>query len=109
MSIVGGGAVSLTVAPRRLLAVETPDRYIVVPGCHAASVGETTMVLLPSLQYLELDEVGAAIFDGVERGRRVPDLVADLLGVYEIDAETLEADVAGYLAILVDHGAIRPG
>jgi hypothetical protein len=84
-----------------------PVKYVAADGCLAARVGASTMVLLPSMEYLELDEVGAAIFDRVASPRTVDEIVAELVTIYDVDVDTLRCDVAEYLETLCRRGAVE--
>lgn len=85
----------------------TAVRYAATPGCLTAPVGESTMLLLPSLEYLELDEVGAAIFDRVREPASVDEVVRGLLELYDVEPDVLRADVGEYLDQLVARGAVE--
>lgn len=85
----------------------TVVHYVAVTGCLAAPVGDSTMVLLPSMEYLQLDEVGAAIFEQVSQPATVDEIVAALASVYEVDTHVLRTDVVEYLSLLCDRGAVE--
>ena len=82
-------------------------KYAAVSGCLAAPVGDSTMVLLPSMEYLQLDEVGAAIFESVTAPASVDEIVETLLAVYDVEPDVLRADVAEYLTLLCERGAVE--
>lgn len=82
-------------------------RYVTVDGCLSAPVGSSTMVLLPSMEYLELDEVGAAIFERLDSPRTVDEVVDELVQEYDVDVDTLRHDVTEYLELLVRRGAVE--
>jgi hypothetical protein len=82
-------------------------RFVAVDGCLAAPVGASTMVLLPTMEYLELDEVGAAIYGCVTAARTVDEIVAELVEIYDVDVDTLRQDVGDYLDLLCRRGAVE--
>lgn len=53
-----------------------------------------------------LDEIGCAILDLCDGGRRVEEIGALLAGRYQGDAAEIEADVTGFLQELADKGLV---
>ena len=88
-------------------AVHGSQRYEVDSKCFVAEVGEVSMVLLPTLAYLELDEVSASILRAFAVPRSVGEAVAELLAAYEVDESVVRADVVRIVDHLMAHGAIR--
>ena len=87
--------------------VHGPQRYQVDSKCFVAEVGEVSMVLLPTLEYLELDEVSTSILRAFGVPRSVDDTVTELLAAYEVDEVVVRADVVRIVEHLMAHGAIH--
>ena len=69
--------------------------------------GETVLLDLESEQYFGLDAVGTRIWGMIEEGVSVGAMVDTLLQEYEVERDTLEADVAALLSRLAEAGLIR--
>jgi len=68
--------------------------------------GEMVLLDLASESYFGLDEIGARIWDLLESGSSVGEALDVLMGEYEVERETLEADVWELLGKLVEAGLI---
>lgn len=69
--------------------------------------GETVLLDLASEQYFGLDSVGTRIWALLNEGAAAAAVVDTLLGEYEVERETLAADVDELLARLAEAGLIR--
>ena len=69
--------------------------------------GETVLLDLESEHYFGLDAVGTRIWGLIGEGVSVDVMVDTLLQEYEVERETLEADVAELLSRLAEAGLIR--
>jgi len=69
--------------------------------------GETVLLDLESEHYFGLDAVGTRIWALLGEGASVGAVVDTLLQEYEVERETLEADVAELLSRLAEAGLIR--
>ena len=69
--------------------------------------GETVLLDLESEHYFGLDAVGTRIWGLLGEGASVGAVVDTLLQEYEVERETLEADVAALLSRLAEAGLIR--
>jgi len=88
---------------------ELPERKIKIsPDVLFQEVsGETVLLDLESEHYFGLDAVGTRIWGLIGEGVSVDAMVDTLLQEYEVERETLEADVAELLSRLVEAGLIR--
>jgi len=79
------------------------------PGVRARRVGEETVLLdLGSERYFALDEVGAEIWSGLERGLGAEAILAELVAAFDGEEERVSADLEALLAELLAEGLIRP-
>jgi hypothetical protein len=86
-----------------------PERLVPAPGVRARRVGEETVLLdLGSERYFALNEVGAEIWSGLERGLGAEAILAELLAAFDGEEERVRADLAALLAELLAEGLIRP-
>jgi hypothetical protein len=69
--------------------------------------GETVLLDLESEKYFGLDAVGTRIWGMIGEGVSVGAMVDTLLQEYEVERDTLEADVAALLSRLAEAGLIR--
>ena len=69
--------------------------------------GEMVLLDLSSESYFGLDAVGARSWGLLESGATVGEVVDTLMGEYEVERETLEADVGAWLERLFEAGLIR--
>lgn len=69
--------------------------------------GETVLLDLASEQYFGLDSVGTRIWTLLSEGAAADAVVDRLLGEYEVERETLAADVDELMARLAEAGLIR--
>ena len=88
---------------------ELPERKIKIsPDVLFQEVsGETVLLDLESEHYFGLDAVGTRIWGLIGEGVSVDAMVDTLLQEYEVERETLEADVAELLSRLAEAGLIR--
>jgi hypothetical protein len=68
--------------------------------------GETVLLDLSSENYFGLDEIGTRIWELLNGGASVGEVVDALLGEYETDRNTLENDVGELLENLAEAGLI---
>jgi hypothetical protein len=69
--------------------------------------GETVLLDLDSEQYFGLDAVGTRVWQLIGEGASADAVVDTLLGEYEVERETLAADVDELLARLAEAGLIH--
>ena len=69
--------------------------------------GEMVLLDLASENYFGLDEIGARIWALLESGSSVGETMDTLMGEYEVERETLEADVGELLEKLLKAGLIE--
>jgi hypothetical protein len=69
--------------------------------------GETVLLDLDSESYFGLDEIGTRIWMLLNEGRGQGGIVDALLEEYEVERDTLEADVAELLGNLLEAGLIK--
>ena len=69
--------------------------------------GETVLLDLESEQYFGLDAVGTRVWQLLGEGAGAETLVETLLAEYEVERETLAADVDRLLDELAEAGLIR--
>jgi hypothetical protein len=69
--------------------------------------GETVLLDLDSESYFGLDEIGTRIWMLLHEGRGQGGIVGALLEEYEVERDTLEADVAELLGNLLEAGLIK--
>lgn len=83
-------------------------RYLRVAEIVSADMdGERVMMSLEQGAYFGLGGIGGVIWDMLSEPRSVPELEARVMAVYDVDAETCRADVAGFLADLDRNGLVR--
>jgi hypothetical protein len=84
------------------------EHFKIAPHVHARSFdGETVVLNLAAGEYFSLDEVGATIWEAVTSGKTgLEEIVQHVLGEFEVDAATAEADVRAFLARLCASGLI---
>lgn len=71
---------------------------VVAPGLTAADLGGEAVVLDPqSGRYYGLNELGARIFELARKPRTVDRIMHALLQEYDVEAETLRADLLAFL------------
>ena len=68
--------------------------------------GEMVLLDLASESYFGLDEVGARVWGLLSDDKNVGQILDTLLQEYEVDRETLEADVEELLGSLLEAGLI---
>lgn len=84
-------------------------RYQISSDAVDNSVGDEVVILhLINGTYFGLDAVGALLWRGLKAGE-TPLMVRDqILAAYDIDQETVEADLACFLQELIDGELIAP-
>lgn len=71
---------------------------VVMPGLTAADLGGEAVVLdTQSGRYYGLNELGARIFEIARKPRTIDQIVHALLQEYEVEADTLKADLLSFL------------
>jgi hypothetical protein len=68
---------------------------------------EKVMMCIEKGKYYKLDPVGRGIWDLIETPIKVSDLVKALLAKYDVDKETCERDVLGFLEELYEGGILQ--
>jgi hypothetical protein len=85
------------------------ERFAPSPGVRARRVGEETVLLdLGSDRYFALNEVGAEIWAGLERGLDRGEILAALLAAFDAEEETVRGDLDALIAELLAAGLVRP-
>lgn len=94
---------------RPVASAPDAERFAPSPGVRARRVGEETVLLdLGSDRYFALNEVGAEIWAGVERGLDRGEILAALLAAFDAEGETVRGDLDALLAELLAAGLVRP-
>lgn len=75
-------------------------------SCVTAALDGSTLVLSPSLDYIELDAVGSVIWDAVSEPADLDQIVATLRQQYDVDDLTARRDVMRYLVQLRNLGLV---
>lgn len=70
--------------------------------------GEAVLLHLGTKQYYRLNETGAAIWKGLERGLDEPAIVADLTREFDVDSDTAAAELRRTLDELRERGLLAP-
>jgi hypothetical protein len=87
----------------------TPAAFTLNPDIRFRRVGDEAVVLAQDAgEVLVLNEVGARVLELIEGKTPIRDWSALLLEEYDVEAQTLEADIARYTRELQDKGVIRP-
>ena len=68
--------------------------------------GETVLLDLQSEFYFGLDKTGTRIWELLQSGLSIQDLIGKMLDEFEVDRQTLEADVNALLEKLLDAGLV---
>lgn len=68
---------------------------------------ETVVVRLEAPETMVLNEVGGRVLELLDGRRRVDEVVAAIVGEFDIDGETAHADVGRFLTELLAFGAIE--
>ena len=68
--------------------------------------GETVLLDLGSEFYFGLDKTGTRIWELLQSGLSIEELIGKMLDEFEVDRETLEADVNALLGRLLDAGLV---
>ena len=69
--------------------------------------GETVLLDLASESYFGLDEIGTRIWTLLNEDASAGEMIDTLLEEYEVERQTLEADVGELLGNLLEAGLIR--
>ena len=69
--------------------------------------GETVLLDLASESYFGLDEIGTRIWTLLNEDASAGEMIETLLEEYEVERQTLEADVGELLGNLLEAGLIR--
>ena len=68
--------------------------------------GETVLLDLQSEFYFGLDKTGTRIWELLQSGVSIEDLIGTMLDEFEVDRETLEADLNALLGKLLEAGLV---
>jgi len=68
--------------------------------------GETVMLAISSGRYYSLDPVGSAVWEALEEPRTWADLVAHLVGRFEVGEEQCRAETGDFLAEMLAEGIL---
>jgi hypothetical protein len=90
------------------MEIHTEQKVTISPEVLFQEVsGEMVLLDLASESYFGLDAVGARIWGLLESGATVGETLDTLMQEYEVERETLEADVGELLDRLLEAGLIR--
>ena len=90
------------------MQIQAEQKVVISPEVLFQEVsGEMVLLDLASESYFGLDAVGARIWGLLESGSTVGEVLDTLLQEYEVERETLEADVGELLDRLLEAGLIR--
>ncbi len=79
--------------------MKVPAKLRVADHVHWRRFDSELVVLdLRGGEYYGLNEIGAALFEGVARGDGLPEIVTALLGSFDVERGTLEEDLERTLA-----------
>lgn len=81
--------------------------YQPAEGCIASTIDGATVVLSPTLDYVELDPTGTAIWEVLHEHGTADAIAARLAERFDATVERVRPDVERYLAELVDVGLAR--
>ena len=70
--------------------------------------GEAVLLHLGTKQYYRLNETGAVIWQGLERGLDAPAIVAQLTREFEVDPKIAESELQRTLEELRERGLLAP-
>jgi len=91
-----------------IMEINNDQRFTVSPEVLFQEVsGEMVLLDLASESYFGLDEIGARIWGLLGEDKNVDQILDTLLQEYEVDRETLEADVEELLGSLLEAGLIE--
>lgn len=68
--------------------------------------GETVLLDLQSEFYFGLDKTGTRIWELLQSGLSIQELIGKMLDEFEVDQQTLEADVNALLGKLLEAGLV---
>jgi len=91
--------------------VRTAEQVITL-STHAVSCelgGETVILDIPSGQYYALSEIGARIWQLLEKPQSLTDVCDQLAQEYNVDRNRCEADVSALISQMASHGLITYG
>lgn len=81
-------------------------RVSVSPLAVSAPVAGTTVVMTPDMRFLELDEVGADIWEMLTAGSEVDEIAQELGRRYVVDVGTAAEDVTRFIGYLAEEGVV---
>lgn len=81
--------------------------YEPAEGCIASTIDGTTVVLSPTLDYVELDPTGTVIWEALQESGTAAAIAARLAERFDATVDRVRPDVERYLAELVDVGLAR--
>ncbi|MGH7297447.1 MAG: PqqD family protein [Polyangiaceae bacterium] len=80
------------------------------PSVHTRSFdGELVILDMARGEYLALDAIGSALWKGVEEGRSLGDVAAQIVAVYDVSLEQATADLKALLDDLIARGLFIVG
>lgn len=85
------------------------DEQIVISESVVSAALDEEVILLnvETGIYFGLDAIGTRIWSALEQGATEAEIFAQLLEEYEVEAEQLRADIAGFLASLREQGLVH--
>jgi hypothetical protein len=83
-------------------------RYTAPSGVHARHFGDELVILdLASGTYFGLDQVGAAIWDGLLAGLSAPEIAEQICASYDVEPTRAANDVTDLVSRLLREGLLR--
>jgi hypothetical protein len=86
----------------------TDSRFVVnTPGVAAKVIdGEAIIMNLTTGMYFSMDQVGAVVWDWLEAGRSLGEIIQELVARYEVPAEDAKADLDQLISQAIEDGLI---
>ncbi len=90
------------------MTLDPTARYVPHPEAMESRLGEETVILhLGSGIYFGLDAVGTIVWERLQQGDTAEAAIAHISATFEDAPDTVEADVTGFLAQLIEHALIE--
>jgi hypothetical protein len=89
------------------MKITPTSRIALCPGVHARRFDNEVVVLdLARGVYFGLDDVGAAIWEGFQKGQSPQDIARDLIDTYAVEQDVLVADACDLARRLIEAGLV---
>lgn len=91
------------------MTLDPTARYAPNPEAMESRLGDETVILhLGSGIYFGLDAVGTIVWERLQKGDTPEAAIAHVRATFDDAPATVEADVTGFLAQLLEHALIEP-